>query len=45
MEDVVIRRLKKEDAEEIGRINAVITKRPLEDDFKKTVTELAPKLG
>ena len=45
MEDVVIRRLKKEDAEEIDRLNAVITKRPLEDDFKKTVMELAQTSG
>ena len=45
MEDVVIRRLKKEDAEEIGRIDAVITKRPLEDDFRKMVAELAKNSG
>ena len=45
MENVVIRRLKKEDAEEIGRIDAVITKRPLEDDFRKMVAELAQSSG
>ena len=45
MEDVVIRRLKKEDAEEIGRIDAVITKRPLEDDFRKMVADLAKNSG
>jgi ribosomal protein S18 acetylase RimI-like enzyme len=45
VEDVVIRRLKKEDAEEIGRIDALITKRPLEDDFRKMVAELAKSSG
>ena len=45
MEDIIIRRLKKEDAEEIGRINAVITKKPLEDDFKQMVAELGQSSG
>jgi ribosomal protein S18 acetylase RimI-like enzyme len=37
VDDFKIRRLKVEDAEEIARIYAAITRRPVEPDFKKVV--------
>ena len=41
MEHLVIRKLKKEDARDIDRINAVITKEPAKGEFKRMVEELA----
>lgn len=41
MENFQIRRLRVEDAEEITRIYAEITRRPVEPDFKKVVEEHA----
>ena len=41
MENVLIRRLKTEDAEEIGRINALIAKGADARDFKRMVEDLA----
>jgi predicted N-acetyltransferase YhbS len=40
VENVLIRKLKREDAEEINRINGKITKKPDEHDFKRMVEEL-----
>ena len=45
MENVKIRKLQKRDAEEISRINAVITKSPVEKDIKKTVEKNAERTG
>ncbi len=41
MENFQIRRLRVEDAEEISRIYAAITRRPVEPDFKSVVEEHA----
>jgi ribosomal protein S18 acetylase RimI-like enzyme len=41
VENIVIRRLKKEDADEISRIYAAITMKPVNDDFKRVVEEHA----
>ena len=41
MDNFQIRRLKVKDAEEIGRIYAAITRRPVESDFKRVVEEHA----
>ena len=41
MDNFRIRRLKVEDAEEISRIYAAITRRPVEPDFKRVVEEHA----
>ena len=41
MDNFQIRRLRVEDAEEITRIYAEITRRPVEPDFKKVVEEHA----
>ena len=45
MEHLVIRKLKKEDARDIDRINAVITKEPAKGEFKRMVEELAQSAG
>lgn len=45
MEDVLIRKLKKEDAGAIDRIYASITKKSLECDFVRMVSELAVSSG
>jgi ribosomal protein S18 acetylase RimI-like enzyme len=45
MENLVIRKLKKEDAREVDRINAVITKERAKDKFKRMVEELAQSAG
>jgi ribosomal protein S18 acetylase RimI-like enzyme len=41
VDDFRIRRLKVEDAEEVARIYAAITRRPVEPDFKRVVEEHA----
>ena len=43
MEDVVIRRMKPSDADEIGRIYSAITLKPAKTDFKKLVKEHAER--
>jgi ribosomal protein S18 acetylase RimI-like enzyme len=45
MENLVIRKLKKKDAREVDRINAVITKERAKDKFKRMVEELAQSAG
>ncbi len=45
MEHLVIRKLKKEDARDVNRINAMITKKPAKDEFKRMVEELAESAG
>jgi len=45
VEKLVIRKLKKEDAPEIARINSVITKSPPKDEFRRTIKELAQSPG
>ena len=45
MDNFQVRRLKVEDAEEITRIYADITRRPVEPDFKSVVEEHAKKNG
>jgi ribosomal protein S18 acetylase RimI-like enzyme len=45
VENVKIRRLRKEDAEAVSRINAVITKSPVESGIKKMVEENAESRG
>ena len=41
MQNVLIRKLKKEDVEDIRKIHATITKTPVKADFKRTVEEQA----
>jgi len=41
VDNMVIRRLNKEDADEISRIYAAITMKPVNDDFKRVVEEHA----
>ncbi|MEJ2102308.1 MAG: GNAT family N-acetyltransferase [Desulfobacterales bacterium] len=43
MDNFIIRRLEVEDAEEISRIYAAITRRPVEPDFKRVVEEHAKR--
>ena len=43
MDNFIIRRLEVEDAEEISRIYAAITRRPVEPDFKRVVEEQAKR--
>ena len=45
MENLVLRKLKKEDAQDVDRINTVITKEPAKDKFKRMVEELAQSAG
>jgi ribosomal protein S18 acetylase RimI-like enzyme len=45
VEHLTIRTLKKEDAQHVARINAVITKKPRKNDFKRMVEELAQSAG
>lgn len=40
---MVIRKLKKEDAQEIGKIYAAITMKPVSDDFKRVVEDHAQR--
>ena len=41
MEDLIIRKLNGEDAPNISRINAAITRKPAKDEFRRMVEELA----
>ena len=43
MDTVLIRKLKKEDVEDISSIHAAITQAPVKNDFKKTIGEHASK--
>jgi ribosomal protein S18 acetylase RimI-like enzyme len=43
VDNLVIRKLKKEDANEIGEIYAAITLKPVSDDFKRVVEEHAQR--
>ena len=45
MEHLVIRKLKKEDAPDVDRINRIITKEGVKDKFKRMVEELARGAG
>ena len=45
MEGLVIRKLNGEDARDISRINAMITRKPAKDEFKRMVEELAQSTG
>ena len=45
MKNITIRRLRKEDAEAVSRINAVITKSPVESGIVKMVEENAENRG
>ena len=41
MEHLIIRKLNGEDARDISRINAVITRKPAKDEFRRMLEELA----
>jgi ribosomal protein S18 acetylase RimI-like enzyme len=43
VENIRIRRLKKEDAESVGRIYAAITRKPVSADFKRVVADHAER--
>ena len=43
MDQILIRKLKKEDVNDISKIHAAITQAPIKNDFKKTVAEHASK--
>ena len=43
MDTVLIRKLKKEDVDDISSIHAAITQGPVKNDFKKTIEEHASK--
>ena len=45
MKHLIIRKLNGEDARDISRINAMITRKPAKDDFKRMVEELAQSTG
>ena len=45
VENISVRALKKEDAEEIIRIHAAITKGPVESDFKRVIEEHVQRGG
>ena len=45
MEDLIIRKLNGEDARDISRINAMITREPAKDKFRRMVEELAQSTG
>ena len=45
MKHFVIRKLKKEDAWDVDRINTVITREPEKSEFKRMVEELTQKAG
>ena len=45
MENISIRKLEKRDAEEISRINDVITKSALKDEIRKTVEKSSERSG
>ena len=45
MKGLIIRKLNGEDAREISRINAMITRKPATDEFRRMVEELAQSTG
>lgn len=45
MDDVLIRKLKKEDAEDISNIYAAITQSAVEEDFEKTIEQSLQEQG
>ena len=45
MEHLIIRKLNGEDARDINRINALITRKPAKDEFRRMVEELAQSTG
>ena len=45
MEHLIIRKLNGEDARDISRINAVITRKPAKDEFRRMLEELAQSTG
>ena len=45
MEGLIIRKLNGEDAGDVSRINALITRKPAKDEFRRMVEELAQSTG
>jgi len=45
LEHLIIRKLEKKDARDVDRINALITKKPAKDEFRRMVEELAKNAG
>jgi len=45
VEHLIIRKLNGEDARDVNRINAVITRKPAKDEFRRMVEELALSTG
>jgi len=45
VEHLIIRKLNGEDARDINRINALITRKPAKDEFRRMVEELAQSTG
>jgi ribosomal protein S18 acetylase RimI-like enzyme len=45
VEDLTIRKLNGEDARDVSRINAMITREPEKDEFRRMVEELAQSTG
>ncbi len=45
MDNVLIRSLKKEDGNDIGKIQAAITQTPVQADFRQNIQELAQREG
>ena len=45
MEGLIIRKLNREDARDISRINAAITRKPAKDEFRRMVEELTQSTG
>ncbi len=45
MENVTIRKLKKEDADSIAKIQAAITKKPIQDSFRQVIEEQSDSPG
>lgn len=45
MEHLIIRKLNGEDARDVSRINAMITRKPAKDEFRRMVEELAQSTG
>ena len=45
MDNVLIRRLKKEDGSDIGKIQGAITQTPIQADFRQNIQDLAQREG
>jgi ribosomal protein S18 acetylase RimI-like enzyme len=45
VEGLIIRKLNREDARDISRINAAITRKPAKDEFRRMVEELTQSTG